>query len=142
MFDKMTKNWTSGPRMKEKRYSHTCIYDKEANVLFVIGGLDVGTDGETEIRSATVERLNLENNITVWENTPSIPEPIANTAAVISKSSDLIGIVAGGMANYGKSFKVWGLRRRDLGWDEMTRLLQGHSHHPMVNVASDEIPGC
>ena len=138
----MTKTWTSGPRMKEKRYSHTCIYDKEANVLFVIGGLGVGPDGETEIRSATVERLNLENNITVWENTPSLPEPVADTAAVISKSSDLIGIVAGGMANYGKSFRVWGLRRRDLGWDEMTRLLQGHSHHPMVNVASDEIPGC
>ena len=110
MFDKMTKNWTSGPRLNEKRYSHTCIYDKEANVLFVIGGLDLGTDGETEIRSATVERLNLENNITIWENTPSLLEPVANTAAVISKSSDLIGIVAGGMANYGKSFKVWGLR--------------------------------
>ena len=137
----MTKKWTSGPRMKEKRYFHTCIYDKEANVLFAIGGLDVGTDGE-ERRLATVERLNLENNNPVWENTPSLPEPVANTAGVISKSADLIGIVAGGMANYGKSFKVWGLRRRDLGWDEMPRLQQGHSHHPMVNVASDEIPGC
>ena len=136
----MTKNWTSGPRIKQKRFYHTCVYDEEANVLFVIGGLDVVNDGE--IGLATVERLYLENNIAVWENTPALPEPVHSTAAVISKSSDLISIVAGGMANYGKSFKVWGLRRRDLGWDEMTRLPQGHSHHSMVNVASDEIPGC
>ena len=136
MFNTLTNEWTSGPAMKDKRDSHACFYDAETNSVFVVGG--GGVSGIVK----TTARLNLNTN--VWESTPDLPAFLQFSVGVASKSKDFIGFVAGGeTANYEITAKVWGLRRRDLVWEEMPQQLQkARIFHSMVNLASNEIPGC
>ena len=78
-----------------------------------------------------------------WESTTDLPEPLSYSAAVASNSNVFIGYVAGGYTNNTRTDKIWGLRRTDLNWVEMPKRLQkSRIYHTMVNVASDEIPGC
>ena len=78
-----------------------------------------------------------------WESTTDLTEPLSSSAAVASNSNDFIGYVAGGWTNNGDTDKIWGLRRTDLNWVEMPKRLQmPRGFHSMVNVVSDEIPGC
>merc|ERR1712038_295820 len=134
VFNTETKEWTPGPRLKEKRGLHSCFYDIKSNSVYVIGGWN-GT------RSATTEKWNLDANL--WESTPSLPEPLAFSAGVASKSMDYIGFVAGGRTNSGNTNKVFGLRRRDLNWEVMPQQLQtARHHHSMVNLPYDQVPGC
>ena len=78
-----------------------------------------------------------------WESTTDLTEPLSSSAAVASNSNQFIGYVAGGNTNNGLTDKIWGLRRTDLKWVEMTKRLQiPRYRHTMVNLASDDIPGC
>ena len=89
----------------------------------------------------STEKLRIGNSI--WESTTDLPEPLYLSAAVASNSNDFIGYVAGGWTNNGRTDKIWGLRRTDLSWVEMPKRLQkSRNSHSMVNIASDEIPGC
>ena len=134
MFNTETEEWTRGPKMKEKRRYHSCFYDIKSNSVFVIGGWN-GT------RLATTEKWNLDTN--KWESTPSLPESLYKSAGVASKSMDYIGFVAGGYTNNGNTNKIFGLRRRDLKWEIMPQQLQtARDSHSMVNLPSDQIPGC
>ena len=138
MFNTETKEWTPGPKMKEKRVYHSCFYDIKSNSVFVIGGWN-GT------RLATTEKWNLDTN--KWESTPSLPEALSFSAGVVSKSLDYIGFVAGGntggFVTGGTTNKIFGLRRRDLNWEVMPQQLQtARAGHSMVNLPTDQVPGC
>ena len=90
----------------------------------------------------STEKLNLNENF-FWESTTDLPEPLDESAAVASNSNQFIGYVAGGNINNGLTDKIWGLRRTDLNWVEMPKRLQKSNYdHSMVNIASNEIPGC
>ena len=120
--------------MKEKRGYHSCFYDIKSDSVFVIGGWN-GT------RLATAEKWNFDTN--QWESTPSLPEPLAFSAGVASKSMDYIGFVAGGETSSGYTNKIFGLRRRDLEWEVMPQQLQtARAWHSMVNLPNDQVPGC
>ena len=78
-----------------------------------------------------------------WKSTTDLPEPLRYSAAVASNLNDFIGYVAGGWTKNEWTDKIWGLRRTDLNWVEMPKRLQkSRDDHSMVNIASDEIPGC
>ena len=110
--------------------------------MFVIGGGHLDTEGWYRTLKST-EKLKMNENLS-WKSTTDLPEPLAYSAAVSSNSNELIGYVAGGYTTNGRSLdKVWGLRRTDLHWVEMPKRLQiPRGYHSMVNVVSDEIPGC
>ena len=113
------------------------MYDEQSNYVFAIGGYN---DGWRRLKST--EKLRMNGN-SIWESTTDLPEPLYRSAAVASNSNAFIGYVAGGSTSNGRNDKVWGLRRTDLNWVEMPKRLQNsREDHTMVNVASDEIPGC
>lgn len=139
LYNPVTNEWTSGPPMKEKRKLHSCFYDVKTNSVFVVGG--VGIEFGVESQLATTERLNLDNN--VWESTPPLPQPLAYSAGVASKSAEYIGFVAGGSSYGVVSSNVLGLRRKDLNWEEIPQQLKTQKwDHSMVNLAADKVPGC
>ena len=136
IYDSSKNKWTKGPALIQKRYVHSCFYNAKWNTVFVIGGF-----GDYR-RLKSTEKLNLNENFN-WESTTDLPEPLSYSAAVASNSNVLIGYVAGGSTNNGRTDKIWGLRRTDLNWVEMPKRLQkSRWSHSMVNIASEEIPGC
>ena len=135
MFNIETEEWTRGPKMKEKRFDHSCFYDIKSNSVYVAGGYNRNN------YLATTEKWNIDTN--QWESTPSLPEPFKQSAGVSSKSIDYIGFVAGGYTNSGRTNKVLGLRRRDQNWEVMPQQLQtARNSHSMINLPSDQVPGC
>ena len=90
----------------------------------------------------STEKLKINENLK-WESTTDLPEDLYESAAAASNTNDFIGFVAGGYSNRRRTNKIWGLRRTDLNWVEMPKRLQKPRYgHSMVNIASDEIPGC
>ena len=141
MFSTETEEWTQGPIMKQKRYHHSCFYDDHTNSIFVVGGYGGYNTGAYD----TTEQWNLETS--QWISTPSLPEPLYDSAGVASKSMDYIGFVAGGrsggLTDSNNTKKVLGLRRRDLEWEGMPQQLRtARRDHSMVNLPYDQIPGC
>ena len=137
MYDSSKNKWTKGPTLREKRYRHSCFYNEQSNTVFVIGGV-----GENERRLKSTEKLKINEKLS-WESTTDLPEPLHSSAAVASKSNEFIGYVVGGEANNEITDKIWGLLRTDINWVEMPKRLQTlRGYHTMVNIASDEIPGC
>jgi len=135
VFNAETKEWTPGPKMKEKRDRHTCFYDNKSNSVYVTGGFNENN------RLATTEKWNLDTN--KWESTPSLPEALLYSAGVASNSIDYIGFVAGGYTYGGTTNQIFGLRRRDLNWEVMPQQLQTARYdHSMINLPSDQVPGC
>ena len=121
--------------MKKARNYPSCFYDDQSNSVFVTGGR--GSRGQG---LATSEKLNLDTY--QWESIPSLPQPLYLSDGVASKSIEYIGFVAGGYTDTTTN-KVLGLRRRDLMWEVMPKQLQkARRSYSMVNVASDEVPGC
>ena len=137
----ITKKWTNGPSMKYKRYQHACFYDQQSNSVVVLGGSSgmKGTGSETALKST--ELWNIESK--KWISLADSPTSIVLSEAVASKSGEYLGFAAGGQISKETSNKVWGLRRKDMTWWEMPQRLQrARQYHSVVNVASDEIPGC
>ena len=140
IYDSSKNQWTKGPALIEKRHEHSCFFDKQSVSVFVTGGWGA------KRRLKSTEKLKMNENLS-WKSTTDLLEPLANSAAVASNSNQFIGYVAGGFTNNGqhtkKTDKIWGLRRTNLNWVEMPkRLRKSRSSHSIVNVASDEIPGC
>ena len=134
MFNTKTEEWSQGPSLKEKREDHSCFYDDQTNSIFVVGGYN-------DNYLATTEKWTLDTN--QWISTPDFPEPLSYSAGVASKSSQFVGFLAGGWTNAGRTNKVFGLRRNDLVWEVMPQQLKiARNYHSMVNVPSDQIPGC
>ena len=118
--------------MLGKRNGHSCFHDEETNTIFVVGGY-----------LSTTEKLKLDQHL-FWEPAADLPEHVAVSAAVSSKSKEFLGYVAGGSTTNNEYIdKVWGLQRSDLKWVEISKRLQiPRNDHTMVNVGSEDIPKC
>ena len=133
VFNTETEEWSQGPTMNEKRAWHSCFYDGQTKSIFVVGGYNGNT-------SATTEQWNLDTY--QWISTPDLPEPLVNSAGVASKSSHIVGFLAGGY-NGDTTDKIYGLGRSDLVWVVMPQKLQtARRDHSMINLPADQIPGC
>ena len=86
----------------------------------------------------SVERLIVDRN--KFELISDFPEAMHSAAAVPSYSNNYLGFVAGG--SLGSNY-VYGLQRKDLKWVTMSKRLELYRKLPsMVNLGSDQIPGC
>ena len=137
----ITKKWKNGPSMHDKRSQHGCFYDQQTNSVVVLGGSNgmKGTGTESGLKSS--EQWNLGSK--KWISLADFPTSIISSEAVESKSGEYLGFAAGGQTSKETSNKVWGLRRKDMTWWKMPQRLQrARQYHSIVNVPSDEIPGC
>ena len=137
IFNLVTNQWTAGPPLLGKRNLHSCFHDEETNTIFVVGGY-----GE-RVRLSTTEKLKLDQHL-FWGPAADLPEHVALSAAVSSKSKEFLGYVAGGSTiNNEYNDKIWGLQRSDLKWVEISKRLQiPRNGHTMVNLGSEDIPKC
>ena len=127
--------------MTDTRYGHACLVDESTSTIYVMGGFN-----KQNMDLSTMEKWNFGVNGRSWLLSTNLPESVGRSSAVPSKSSTYIGYIAGGWA-FGKdeysSNKIWGLRRENMTWIEMTQTLKiGRQDHSLVNVPADEISGC
>ena len=144
MYDSSKKRWTKGPTLREKRYRHSCFYDEETNTVFVVGGYGKKVLPTIVINNklSTTEKLKLDQYL-FWEPATDLPEPVALSSAVSSKSKEFLGYLAGESTSNEYTDKIWGLQRSDLKWVEISKRLQiPRNDHTMVNVGSEDIPKC
>ena len=122
--------------MNSNRYRHACMADVETSTVHVMGGLNGG------IPASSTESFKLNEN--TWKVGSNLLQPLTFSAAVASRCSDFVGYLAGGMSHSGANENsLWGLRRSDMIWIQFsTRLHTERNRHSLVNVLSNEIPGC
>ena len=125
--------------MIEKRIDHACFVDTQESTIHVLGGWsrNIFSDG---FPLSTTEILDLDT--AKWVQGVNLPEPLYLAEAVESKSYSFVGYIAGG--KYRKlNSEIWGLRRKDMKWMQMSRQLRTkRMDYSLINVRLDEIPGC
>merc|ERR1712060_826248 len=122
--------------MNEYREGHSCFQDLQTNSIYAVGG-----SGEKLTPLASTEKLNMTSY--TWEYASDFPLTIQYSAAVASKSKKYIGFIAGGESEKGPTNKIWGLRRNDHKWIEMSQTLQTErDRHSMVNLDMTDMPEC
>ena len=137
IYDVNHKNWTRGPSLNIRRYSHACMVDPRTETIYVMGGL----------RESTTESLQWNQANSKWKMGPNLKEELANSAAVSSRSNKFVGYLVGGrisnaIINLENTSKIWGLRKHDMEWIEMSKRLRiPRNSHTLVNVQLGEI-GC
>jgi len=137
IYNVVTKDWSEGPKLNEKRSAHACLVDEETRTIHVIGGYD-----ENYNRLKSTEKWVFGRDS--WVSGASLPEPVRSSAAVKSNTEETIGYLVAGYTKNGATSKVWSLRRRDMMWieDGSKRLQTPREDHTVVNIPGDQIPGC
>ena len=125
--------------MNSNRYRHACMADVETSTVYVMGGR---LKEPSEATSST-ESLKLNEN--TWNVGRNLLQPLTFSAAVASRCSQFVGYLAGGSSqSRAHDNSIWALRRSDKRWVQFyqPRLHTQRSRHSLVNVLSNEIPGC
>ena len=123
--------------MNTKRRQHACFVDEATSSIHVIGGYD----GEVYNRLQSTEKWLFGTYS--WQPSANFPEKIIGPRAVSANSNEYVGYMAGGTVRYRYTSKVWGLRREDMTWIEMSQKLKtGRLHHSLLNVPMDKVLGC
>ena len=139
MYNVINKTWTEGPQLNDKRSSHSCIVDETKSTIHVISGHN------NFGMMATTEKWTFGTNS--WVYGKSLPQWTYDAAAVSSNSDSYVGFLAGGQTTPGSSSKVWGLRRRDEEWIEISssNLDVARADHNLIIIPGDrgdQITGC
>ena len=84
------------------------------------------------------------NDFLEFKHLPTnFPEKIIGSRAVSANSNEYVGYMAGGTVRHRYTSNVWGLRREDMTWIEMSQKLKtGRLHHSLLNVPMDKVLGC
>ena len=137
MYDTVTKSWTQGPSLNEKRKWHSCLVDQKTSTIHVMGGR-----GKHGNRLSSTETLKYVNKRWEISSASNLPGPLTHSAATASRTNDIVGYLVGGDGNEIRS-DIWALRRRDMKWVETHKRLQiPRTRHTLVNVRLSDIPGC
>ena len=122
--------------MNTKRRDHACLVDEATSSIHLMGGYGARYN---ELQSTEKWLLGRES----WQRSANLPEKIRQSRAVSANSNEYVGYMAGGTARYAYTSKVWGLRRKDMTWIEMSQKLKtGRLHHSLLNVPMDKVLGC
>ena len=122
--------------MNVKRDHHSCMVDQETSTIHVIGGSDQSSQS---LSSTETWKINED----AWEMGSNLVEPVEESAAVSSKSNDFVGYLVGGFGMGGFKSKIWGLKRKNGVWIELSNVLQTpRDRHTLVNLRPNAIPGC
>jgi len=135
IYNVVSKVWTKGPKLNEKRFSHACLVDEETRTIHIVGGWNNGRLKSTEKWTFGTDS---------WISGANLPEAVDESAAVNSHSEETIGYLVAGRTDNGRTSKVWSLRRRDMKWieDGTKKLKTPRGYHTVVNIPGDQIPGC
>jgi len=135
IYNVVSKVWTKGPKLNEKRFSHACLVDEETRTIHIVGGWNNG-------RLKSTEKWIFGTD--AWISGAILPEAVHSSAAVNSNSEETIGYLVAGDVENEVTSKVWSLRRRDMSWieDGTKRLQTPRYRHTVVNIPGDQIPGC
>ena len=132
IYDVNHKTWTQGPSLNIRRYKHACMVDPRTETIYVMGGG----------KEFTTESLEWKQANSKWKMGSNLKEQLASSAAVSSRSNEFVGYLVGGWTtdNLTKTSKIWGLRRHDMEWIEMSkRLIIPKKGHSLINVQLGEI---
>ena len=110
------------------------MVDPRTDTIYVMGGA----------QELTTESLQWNQANSKWKMGSNLKERLASSAAVSSRSNKFVGYLVGGWTTdvLTPTSKIWGLRRYDMEWIEMSeRLRIPRTGHSLVNVQLGEI-GC
>ena len=137
IFDVRNKTWSQGPSLILPRAHHSCIVDQNTSTIYAMGGL---------WNPSSMEKLKFDDINMKWEKGSDLPLPLITPTAVSSSSDKFIGYLVGGegeIFDLGEQSKIWGLRRSDVQWVEMSKTLKMPRYsHTVIKVTENEIPGC
>jgi len=135
IYDVVSKTWSEGPKMKTKRYGHSCFQNTESSSVYIAGGKD---DQWNELRST--EKWTLEENS--WKPSANLPEAIYGSSAVSSNKDEYIGYMVGGLSTRYLP-NIYGLTRRQMEWNKLNKTLKiGRFRHSLLNIPANKILGC
>ena len=139
IFDVHNKTWSEGPSLSQPRAHHACMVDQKTSTIYVMGGRKGGYDV-----SSSMERLKFDDVNMKWEKGSDLMFPLRKPVAVSSSSDKFIGYLVGGEGgDFEYQSKIWGLRRSDVKWVEMSNALKiPRFSHSLVKLTENEIPGC
>ena len=138
IYDVNNRTWTEGPSLNLPRAHHSCMVDQKTSTIYAMGGVEITTDP-----SSSMEKLKFDDINMKWEKGSDLLLPLITPTAVPSSSDKFIGYLVGGEGKLGAQSKIWGLRRSDVKWVEMSKSLKMPRYsHSVVKVTEDEIPGC
>ena len=120
--------------MNTKRYNHACLVDKITSSIHVMGGYN----GNRRVDSTEIWKYGADS----WQRSAKLPEAIDGSSAVSSNSNQYVAYMVGGDTRQVSS-KVWGLRREDMTWREMSQTLKtGRYYHRLLNIPEDKVFKC
>ena len=139
IFDVNNRTWSEGPSLNLPRAHHSCMVDQKTSTIYAMGGVEISTDP-----SSSMETLKFDDIDMKWEKGSDLLLPLVKPVAVSSSSDKFIGYLVGGEGgDFKYQSKIWGLRRSDVKWVEMSKALKvPRFSHGLVKVAENEIPGC
>ena len=138
IFDVNNKTWSEGPSLNLPRAHHSCMVDQKTSTIYAMGGVEITTDP-----SSSMEKLKFNDINMKWEKGSDLLLPLVKPVAVSSSSDKFIGYLVGGEGIFGGQSKIWGLRRSDEQWVEMSKTLKMPLYsHSVIKVTENEIPGC
>ena len=114
------------------------MVDQKTSTIHIMGGW-----GRYGPRLSSTETLTYFNKTWEISSGSNLPVTLVWSAASASKSNDIIGYIIGGSDGHDIIPRIWTLQRKDKQWVEIKRRLQtARWIHSIVNVRSNEIPGC
>ena len=135
IYDIESKKWTKGPSLNIFRRLHACMVDLNTETIYVMGGWN----GNVPLDSTEA----LEKGSKKWKMGSNLKHGVFNAAAVSSRSVEYVGyLVGGGPIDGPMVSEIWGLRRHDMEWIELSKKLKiPRESHSLVNVQLEDI-GC
>ena len=139
IFDVHNKTWSEGPSLSQPRAHHACMVDQKTSTIYAMGGVEISSDP-----SSSMEKLKFDDINMKWEKGSDLLLPLVKPVAVSSSSDKFIGYLVGGEGgDFEYQSKIWGLRRSNVKWVEMSKALKiPRFSHSLVKVTANEIPGC
>ena len=133
VYNSATDSWTSGPKMRKKRISHSCRTAVDSNgnkKIIVVGGSDTAR--------ASSEVFDLATK--TWKAGPKIPGASDLEGATLEASDDVTSPSAAFLFS---RKNIWKLTRDFKKWEELTKQMKiQRRNQSTIPITNNFIPGC
>ena len=112
------------------------MLDEATNTVYLMGG-----QNENGNVLDTTEKWIIGTDS--WQPSSNLVKKISDSSAVSAKSDEYVGYLAGGWASGQWSKEIWGLRRSDQTWVELTMTLEKRRQSfSLMNIPANQVLGC
>ena len=112
------------------------MFDEATNTVYLMGG-----QNENGNVLDTTEKWIIGTDS--WQPSSNLVKKISDSSAVSAKSDEYVGYLAGGWASGSRLNEIWGLRRSDQTWVELTITLEKRrSAFSLLNIPANQVLGC